>query len=84
MTLTSTLTARFAFAAALCTLAAVPQALAAITHQTPTSHRAKPITRNALTTGAWTPMIDESRLEPPFNRVVADYAATLAWLHNRP
>lgn len=63
---------KLALAAALCTFAAVPAALA---HQTPSS---------SLTTEPWTPMVDESRLEAPFSRPVADYAAIQAWLENRP
>ena len=29
-------------------------------------------------------MVDESRLDAPFSQPVADYAATQAWLQNRP
>ena len=63
---------QLALAAALCTLAAAPAALA---HQTPS---------NSLTTEPWTPMVDESRLDAPFSQPVADYAATQTWLQNRP
>ena len=63
---------KLALATVLCTLAGVPAALA---HQTPS---------NSLTTEPWTPMIDESRLDAPFSQPVAEYAATQAWLQNRP
>ena len=73
-------TPKLAVAALVFTLAAAPAALAAATHQTPTSHRVK---HNALTTGAWTPMVDESRAQPPFDTIV-DYQDALARFMNRP
>jgi hypothetical protein len=82
-------TSQLAAAAALCALAAAPAALSAPRHQTPISHQtgkhaaAHAVTRGSLTTGAWTPMIDEPRTEAPFNRLV-DYSDALARFLNRP
>ena len=75
---------KLAVAAALCSIAAAPMAAAFTTHQTPVAHRAANVARNALTRGTWTPMIDESRLDPPFSQPLVDYLATQTWLHNRP
>jgi hypothetical protein len=75
---------KLAVAAALCSTAAAPGALASPTHQTPVAHHATHVTRNALTRGAWTPMVDESRLDPPFGQPGVDNVATQTWLQNRP
>jgi len=73
-------TPKLAAAAAVCALVAVPAALAGATHQAPTSHRLK---HNALTTGAWTAMIDESRVGPPFTRIM-DWHDAVARLQKGP
>jgi hypothetical protein len=69
---------KLAVTAVLCALATAPAALAGPSHQTPVQKRAKhAVTHNVLTSGAWTPMIDESRADAPFNRIT-DYADALA------